>query len=196
MSSPSARASASNRDLPVPVSPTSSIIAPEPRLASAIASRNSVELAVAANQRKLSPRDHLRSSSHRRSDIRSVYGLGLALDRKRLEQRLMEASLNLSQHVAGRVHVTDGRFAHDAGSEIDGVAHEDIPAPIRRSHLTGEHRSAVDADLHRSGQLRRDDLAQREQHALLVVSDHPGAPALRRILPPSDEISESRKHTS
>ncbi len=62
---------------------------------------------------------------------------------------------------------------HQTRREIHRIAHHGVRAPIERSDVASEHRTTVDPDANWHREFGIDDLAQREQHALLVVAGDP-----------------------
>ena len=118
------------------------------------------------------PRGPLRPGSDGLADIPRLHRLGLAFDRERPDLRLQEASRHLAHYVTRGIHMRRGRLAHHARGQVHGVAHDRVPASVLGSHLAGEHRPAVDADLHGQRWIGLDDLPQGKEHPFLVVPDH------------------------
>ncbi len=173
MPAAAARASASRRDLPLPVSPAISISDPDPRRAPRDRRCELGELGFAADQRELESYRVLRGSAHRRTYIHRVDRTRLALHGKRLERRLLEASLGALEHAASGVEASRRSLRHQPRREVDRVAHHRVPAAVGGPELTSEHRAPIDPGPDRERQLGLHDLPQREEHALLVVAHHP-----------------------
>jgi hypothetical protein len=96
----------------------------------------------------------------------------------------MKARLRAIEHLTGCVDVSEGRLRHDPRGQVDRVPHERVRAPIGWPDLAGEHVTAVDPDADRQPWRGLHHLAQREQHAFLVVPDRPRRAGAHAQLPP------------
>ena len=128
------------------------------------------ELVVAAGQRELLQRHRPRARALRTAERPRVDGLGLALDRERLDFDRFEQRVRALEHRLRRVGPAGLRLGHHTRGEVHRVAHHRERAAVGGADVAGEHRAAVDADLHRQRQLGVEDAPHREQHALLVVA--------------------------
>jgi hypothetical protein len=144
MSADCSRTSATSRDLPIPVSPTSSTRLPNPARAGA----------------SDAPRI---ASSRTRSTSGRWRGAGA-------ERAGVEARPGPLEHRRGDEDLAGLRARHQPRGERRGVAEDRVRAAERRAHLAGEDAAAVHAGGDRERRPRVEDRADGEEQAVLVLA--------------------------
>ncbi len=167
-----ARSSSASRVLPMPGSPAISTSRPEPVAGGGERALERLQLGVAADEREAHGHALARAAPERHADRPGLDRLLLPLDGEGRHRLDVEAGRGALQHARRRVDLARGRVRHQPRGEVHGIAHDRVGAAERGADVTAEDAAAVDADPQAEPARLRGDLAQREQHPLLVVADH------------------------
>ena len=127
--------SASSRDLPMPISPVSSMSVPEPPRARATENRrwsSSESRPTSGSSSRIAPSDAPRSV---RPISHACTECDLPLTVNGSSQRLLEARLRTAQHLASRVDVAGRGLGHQARRQIHDVAHDRVRPSVVRPDL-------------------------------------------------------------
>ena len=100
-----------------------------------------------------------------------LHGLGLALERQRLELRGRERSTAARERSGRYPDLVLSGARHQPRRECCRVAEHGVGPSEARTDLTGEDAALAHADVHRERESRVDDGANRSQHPLLVVAE-------------------------
>ena len=100
--------------------------------------------------------------------------LALALHHERGQPLGLEQRPRTIEHGVRREHLSGSRLRHQPRGEVDGVAHRQEGRPVLGADLAGEDRTTVDPRAQCEADVEPDDLAEREEHELLVVAGAAG----------------------
>jgi hypothetical protein len=110
-----------------------------------------------------------------RTELERGDRLGLTLEREGADGERLELRRGTGKGRFGDEHAADRRLAHDPRGRVDRVALDRVGAPVGRAEVAREHATAVDPDADRDPAAGVDDLPDRPEHALLVVSGRSGS---------------------
>ena len=168
------RTSCTNRDLPMPGSPSISTHMPCPPIAPD-RSAWSVASSSARPTKVTSVIDVRPRPTTRRPTTEANCGWRLPLTRNGSSGcRLERCRRALDGRPAGDELARRG-LGHQPGCEVHGVTHHRVHASPRRADLTGEHVTGVDADAHRQADVGVEQGATDREHASLTVFDRIGS---------------------
>ena len=97
----------------------------------------------------------------------------LPLDHERRQRGGGEPYRRAIEHVGRGQHLTGGRLGHESCGQVDRIPHHGEGPPERCPDVAGEHRPGVHPDAEAEGKLFGGDLAQCQQHPLLVLTGTP-----------------------
>lgn len=103
------------------------------------------------------------------SDQRRADRFGLPLDQEGLQVVELEFRRDEFEHCVARDDLSRRRLLHEAGRQIDGVAHDSERAPPGRAEIAHVDRTTVEADPYRQPDVHRDQFARGPDRSILVL---------------------------